>query len=231
MLVGHSILKLCSYQASSISAQLKSHLKWCCEVVLPEVTSPGHGMKWRDRKSRDRKWSHAHAQPVPAFFYFHSSSTKCTIADLFAYYFKYIIGFFFIALWVLLLLLLLWSKRVWLLLVTWRFITSFPVKELSNRDKSYFRLRMRAFQPSKGIASGSRDAWWRHFQWKGPTKTDIAQHSVAMLLPVMRNGTLCTITIVREKRRNALPSMRRTYFGHMTSVASFPVMTQWRYFR
>ena len=38
--------------------------------------------KWRDRnwKSHNRKWSRAHVQPVPAFFSYCSSSTKCTIA-------------------------------------------------------------------------------------------------------------------------------------------------------
>ena len=137
--------------------------------------------------------------------------------------------------------------------VTLRFIASFPVKRLSNKEKSttsgcacahptlpreplrgyvtvddvtsgekaplgqilrYFRLRMRAPHPSEGTSKGSRDVWWRHFRWKGPTRANIAQlpvvhartppfqenpfgvtwrlmtsHPVAMLLPVMRNGT------------------------------------------
>jgi hypothetical protein len=81
-----------------------------------------------------------------------------------------------------------------------------------------FRLRMRTTHPSKGTPSGSCEAWWRHFRWNGPTRADIAQlpvahahtppfqgnpfgvtsHPVAMLLPVMRNGTFCTTTIVRK---------------------------------
>ena len=36
---------------SSIYVVTKSHLRWCCEVVLPEVTSPGPDRKGRHRNS------------------------------------------------------------------------------------------------------------------------------------------------------------------------------------
>jgi len=57
---------------------------------------------------------------------------------------------------------------------------------------------------------------WRHFLWRL-----FRSHPVAMLLPVMRNGAFCTTTIVRKKRENALPGMRRTYFRSL----------DWRHFR
>ena len=83
--------------------------------------------------------------------------------------------------------------------------------------------------PSKGTPKGSRDVWWHHFRWKGPTRANIVQlpvahartplfqwspfgitwrlmtsNPVAMLLPIMRNGTFFTTTIVRKKRGNWL---------------------------
>ena len=84
-----------------------------------------------------------------------------------------------------------------------------------------FRMRMRVSHPSKGTPKRSRDVWWSHFRWKGPTRANIVQlpvahartpslqgnffgvtwrlmtsHPVAMLLPVMCNGTCCTTIII-----------------------------------
>ena len=50
-----------------------SYRKW-------RLTGGGPDRKWRHRTSHDRKWSHVHAQPVPALFPYYNSSTKCTIA-------------------------------------------------------------------------------------------------------------------------------------------------------
>ena len=99
--------------------------------------------------------------------------------------------------------------------VTWRLMTSLPVKRHQiGQILRYFRLHMRAPHPSEGTSKESRDVWWRHFRWRGPTRANIAQftvahaqtppfqenpfgitwrlmtsHPVDMLLPVMRNGT------------------------------------------
>jgi hypothetical protein len=81
----------------------------------------------------------------------------------------------------------------------------------------------------------SGDVWGRHFRWKIPTRADIAQladtlpreprrgyvtlkvtwplmtsHPVAM--SVMRNGTFCTTTIVRKKRREKIRACTRDHF-------------------
>jgi hypothetical protein len=44
------------------------------------------------------------------------------------------------------------------------------------------------------------------------TSLSVTSHPVAILLPVMHNGTFCTTTMVRKKRGNALQGMRRSYF-------------------
>jgi len=112
--------------------------------------------------------------------------------------------------------------------VTWCFITSFPVKIFSNREKF----------PTSGCACphpilpselllGSSNVWWLHFRWNGPNRMDIAQllvahahtspfHPVAILLPVMCNGTFCTTTIVRKNSGNALLGIRRRSLGQKT---------------
>ena len=108
-----------------------------------------------------------------------------------------------------------------------------------DRIPRNFRLCMRASHPSKGIPSGSRAVWWRHFMWKGPTRENIAQlpvaharilpsvtsHPVAML--VIRNDAFYTTTIVRKKRgekswhAHAITSSHVTSgSGHVTSVST-----------
>ena len=52
------------------------------------------------------------------------------------------------------------------------------------------------------------------------TSLSVTSHPVAMLFPVMRNGTYCTTTMVRKKHRNALPGIRRKYFRLWRSFQS-----------
>ena len=59
---------------------------------------------------------------------------------------------------------------------------------------------------------------WRHFR----------SHPVAMLLPVMRNGTFSTTTIVRKKCGKN-PGMSRTYIRDWRHFRSLHVL--WRHFR
>ena len=96
-----------------------------------------------------------------------------------------------------------------------------------------FRLRVRT---PKGTPLGSRDlrSLWvtfhnvisgqkaplgrilRNFRCAHPMES--SSGSLLVALSVMRNDTFCTTTIVRDKRGNALPGMRRTYL-------------RWRHFR
>ena len=68
------------------------------------------------------------------------------------------------------------GKPYW---VTWRLMTTFPVKRFSNREQSLLPVAQARIHPSKGIPSVSRDVWWHHFRWKGPTRANIAQLPVA----------------------------------------------------
>jgi hypothetical protein len=61
------------------------------------------------------------------------------------------------------------------------------------------------------------------------TSLSVMSHPVAMLLSLMSSGTFCTTTIVRKKRRDALPGMRRTCFRLSRHFRSRDFM--WRHFR
>ena len=74
---------------------------------------------------------------------------------------------------------------------------------------------------------------WRHFPWR-----HFRSHPVVMLLPVMRNGTFCTTTIVKKKRGKKChfracaghTSVTNVTSGNFRSgplpVTSLPVTTQ-----
>ena len=74
-----------------------------------------------------------------------------------------------------------------------------------------FRLRMRAPHPHKGTRFG--------VTWRLMT----SHPSVAMLLPIMRNGTFCTTTIVSKKRGNRLRMRTFPVMWLPVPVASLPI--------
>jgi hypothetical protein len=67
------------------------------------------------------------------------------------------------------------------------------------------------------------------------TSLSVTSHPVAMLLPVMRNGTFCTTTMVRKKAREYAEhtSGYDVTSGHVTScdVISGQGRFRWRHFQ
>jgi len=71
---------------SSIGAQFKPHLRRWSEVELPEVALTESDVSHvtgsgTDRNRKSRKWSRAHAQPVPALFSYYSSTQCSTVVQ------------------------------------------------------------------------------------------------------------------------------------------------------
>jgi hypothetical protein len=94
--------------------------------------------------------------------------------------------------------------------VTWRLMTSLPVKRPDYGE--YCSTSGCAYaHPSKGNPFG---VTWRF----------MTSHQVSMLLPVMRNSTFCTTTIVR-KSGNRLSMRTRSLPFTWLPVTSFPVRT------
>jgi len=89
------------------------------------------------------------------------------------------------------------------------------------RKKRGKQLRMRAPYSSKGTPKRSRDVWWRHVRWKGPTRADIEQLPVAHARTPPFQGnpkgvTWRLMTSLPVKKallgRNFRLRMRTTYF-------------------
>ena len=106
--------------------------------------------------------------------------------------------------------------------VTWRLITSFPVKRLSNREKSLLPVahaRTPPFQENPFGVTCAHPSKENRFGVKWRLMTS---HPVAMW--VMRNGALCTctITIVRKKARESVAHAQNILPVMWLPVTSFP---------
>ena len=122
-------------------------------------------------------------------------------------------------------------------------MTSFPVKRLSNREKSLLpvahacipRLQVNPFgvtwrlmtslsakRPNRGGYCATSGWAYAHLTLpREPLR--VTSYPLAMLLPVMRNDTFCTTTILRKKRGHQLRVRTRSLPVTWLPITSFPV--------